>query len=258
MGRYERFRQTTVTYFRKIFNVGNGSTPVMFQNRGSDYAAQHYPREPLISAAPNIGHDTDSYNSDWALLVDYWSRALYTSLTGKLLRSDVDISNGHKHDTYLDDIDWIEFARVRPLGDNQGLLGPPEAKATAYISNTGGSRDINLMCHVPTQFSGVDVLYRVSQPAPGGSGDTWLYLFPEVYDLNTDPTTPVKDLGGAGILSVTGGVQFPNYWLGPNHIDLRSFAVVRGMYWVRVRVRAKVGAAGEGAISEVLLGKVRR
>ncbi len=256
MGRYERFRQSTINKFKHLVGF-SGGVPIT-QRRESEYREQHYPREPLTAAAPNMGHDTDSYNSDWALFVDYWSRALYTSLTGKLLRGDVDITGGHKHDSYLDDLEWIDFARVRSTGDNQGLLGPPEAKHGLYYNNTGAGRDLNLMCHVPTQFSGVDVLYRVSQPAPGSTGDGWLNILPEVYDLNTDPATPVKDLGGASLLSVAAGVTFPNYWVGPNHIDLRSFAIVRGFYWVRVRVRGRILSTAEATLNEVRLGKVRR
>lgn len=257
MGRYRRFRQEVLSYAAKLFTPTGPSAPRV---RGRTIEEEHYPKEPLIGAAPNMGHDTDSYSSDWALFVDYWTRALYTSLSGRVLRDDVTITAGHEHDDYRTDIEWREFGRWRPLGDNQASGGPSESKGLLYVTTTSATEAMNLTCHIPEQFSSADLFVRVAQPAPGApTPDGWLEVSGELRDLNTDVTATVQAISSMSVNSISGGVQFPDRWMGPVPVPLGGCAVVRGHYWVMLRLSARVRASGTiGGIYEVRLGKVRR
>jgi len=259
MGRYARFRAGVLAYANRLWR-GNNSNNNPAGMRGETISAEHYPQEPVTGFAPNVGHDTDSYSSDWALFVDLWTRALYTSLSGRLLRGDVTITEGHKHDNYRTDLEWREIARFSPLGDNQGTAGPDASKGLVYIDNTAVANTMNCMFHVDDQFSSIDMFVRIAQPAPGAAAaDGWLEISAELIDLNTDVTVIVKTLANPSIQSIAAGLQFPDKSMGPITIDLRDCAVTRGLYFVLVRVKAKVRTAGVvGGLYEVLFAKTRR
>ncbi len=243
----------------RVRNIFQGSTfwQAVFQHRGSeDLADEHYPKEPIIGAPPNIGHDTDSFSSDWAYFVDRWSRALYTSLSGKLMRDDVAISAGHKHDTPFDDLHWQEFGRVRPTGNNQGIGGPDEAEDYAYCATSSGGSGMNMLCHIPTQHNAADLFVRIASPLPGSADGDRFYLLIDVYDMLTDVVTPAYSRI-MSITSVTGSLLFPNKWLGPSTIKVKDFASIRGMYWIRIRCRGQLDFPREAGIAEMRLGKVR-
>lgn len=261
MGRYARFRQAVLNRFRtaaRNFNFNPWVSKIWMH--AENFAEEHYPQEPLTSAAPNMGHDTDSYSSDWALLVDHWTRALTVALTGRLMRGDIDVTEGHKHDNYRTDLEWREVARFSPLGDNQGTGGPPESKGLIYIDDAAVSEALNCMFHVDDQFNSLDMFVRIAQPAPGSvGGDGWLEISAELYDLNTSTTTLVKTLANPSIQSIAAGLQFPNKWMGPIPVDLRDCASVRGLRWVLVRVSVRVRAGGTlGGLYEVVFTKPRR
>lgn len=248
MGRYARFRAAIIRKGRRLLH-------------GAHYPAEHYPAEPLVSAAPNLGHDTDSYSSAWAYLVDLWSRALTVALSGRLMRDDVTVSAGHAHDDYRTELEWREIVRWRPLGDNQGTSGPAASKGLLYVTSTSSLDALDGMVHVDDQHTSLDLYARVAQPAPGatGSPDGWLEIKAQLYDLNTDPTVVVRTTTGLSIESKSGGIQHPDRWLGPASVYIGDCAVVRGQRWILLKIQVRVRAAGtKGGLYEVLLAKQRR
>ncbi len=259
MGRYARFRAWVFSRAGWLWRPtpATGSPSGI---RAENYAEEHYPQEPLLGAAPNFGHDTDSYSSDWAHFVDLWTRSLAVSLGGRLMRADITVDGGHKHDDYRTDIEWREFCRVRILGDNQGTSGPDDSKGLAYITSDTALEVFSMMTHLDDQWNSADLFVRVAQPAPGATTpDGWLEISAELIDLNDDVTVVVANLSKMAIESKAGGVQFPNRWLGPVQVPLAGLTIVRGQYWICIRIYARVLAAGTiGGVFEAKLGKVRR
>lgn len=247
MGRYAQFRAAVARTAARI--------------RGQEYQKEHYPKEPARGAAPNVGHDTDSYSSDWALFVDYWSRALAVSLGGRLMRGDIAVTQGHKHDDYRTELEFQEVARFRPLGDNQGTGGPAASKGLLCVTSTTPTDCLNCFFHVDDHLTELDLFVRVAQPAPGAPGapDGWLEVEADIYDLNNSTTVVLRTLSKLSIESKAGGVQFPNYTLGPARLYIGDSVVVRGQRWIQVKLRARVLVAGTiGGIWEVKIGRQRR
>lgn len=260
MGRYRRFRQRVEAFTQKFYLNGSLLIPGAFR-RAEQYEEEHSPREPVTSAAPNIGHDTDSYSSDWAHMVDLWTRALYTSLSGRLQREDETITEGHKHDDYRTELEWREVARFTPLGDVQGTAGPALSGGIVYVDHTAVRDAMNCMFHVDDQYGSLDMWVRIAQPAPGAGGapDGWLEVKGDLYDLNTSATAVVATLANPALESKAAGVQFTNRWLGPITVPLSGCVVTRGLRFVLVRVQTRILVAGTvGGIYDVLFAKPRR
>lgn len=242
MGRYARFR-------------------ALMLHPAPTYPEEHYPQEPIISAAPNLGHDTDSHHSGWAYLVDLWTRALAVALGGRLMRSDILVTAGHRHDDYRTEVEWMEILRVRPLGDNQGTSGPGESKDLLYINSTLVKNCFWLMVHIPSWYEELELYVRVAQPAPGApTPDGTLEVTAQLYDLiDSGPTLIVETVGPMSLESKIGGIQFPNKWIGPLRINVESWVPLRGVKWLGVQIQARAYPAGAiGGIWEAKLGKNRR
>ena len=253
MGRYVIFRQKVERALKARW-ASNGAVPAFVQT----YPEQHYPDEPALGLPPNLGHDTDTHSADWADVVDKNTRALAVSLSGKLQRDDITVNGGHAHDDYLTELEWQNFGRWRPLGDNQGTGGPNASKGLLYVSSTTPTDAIVMMGHVPSYIKEVEVWVRVSQPAPGAGGtpNGWLWITVEGYDLNNAGFASLLFNKGFALQSVAAGMQHANVWLGPLVLDVTTlaFTVVRSQRWVAVKLVPFVSAGGTlGAVWEACI-----
>ena len=255
MGRYAQFRQAIV---RRLANgVDN-----WLQRGVETYQEEHFPDEYIHGSPPNFGHDTDTFSSDWAFtLGDLLSRGLAVALGGRLLREDITVVEGHRHNDYRTDLEWRDFTRVRPLGDSQGPAGPSASKPLWYIANTVSIAGLSVVAHLPEHIESVDLYVRVAQPAPSAPGapNGWLIIESQLYDLNTSVSIVVRQLTPLSILSVAGGVQHPNRWLGPARVRVDDCAIVRNIRFILVKVNARVLTAGTiGGVWEAKLSRPRR
>lgn len=245
MGRYLPFRAVVARLLKPLFET---------------YPEQHYPDEPILGLPPNLGHDADTYSADWADQADKNTRGLVTSLSGKLQRGDIEVTGGHAHDDYLTELEFQNFGRWRPLGDNQGTGGPAESQGLLYVTNTAPGFALTITAHLPGHIRQVELWVRVAQPAPGATGtpDGWLWINVEGYDLNGDQFATLQLTRSFAVQSVLGGMQHPDEWLGPLVIDLEATGMTptRGLWWVAFHLFPFVSAGGTiGGLWEVRLGR---
>lgn len=243
MGRFKPFR-LGLTHFIKSVWVANFALPPVLDS----YQEQHWPDEPILGQPPNLGHDADTYSADWAESADRNTRGLVTSLSGKLQRGDITVTAGHAHEDYLTELEYQNFGRWRPLGDNQGTGGPDASKGLLYVTNTAVGGELLLMAHIPEHIRDVELWVRVSQPAPGAGGtpDGWLWINALGYDLNGDQFATLEVTRTFAAQSVAGGVQVVNQWIGPLVLDLEmlNFTTSRGQWWVAFLLQPVVSAGG--------------
>lgn len=234
--------------------------PYAGMTRKEGLSAEREGDEPALGLPPNLMHDTDSHSAAVAEVIDLNTRAAALSLSGELMRTDLTVNAGHTHNEEgRVELEWQNFGRWRPVGDVQGTGGPVESKGLIYVTATAPGDKFAMLAHVPSSnVKEVELWVRAAMPAPGApTPDGFLFVNFDVYDLNAgSPFSAIKLSSSFSLQSIAGGTQHADKWLGPQLINLTSFTVTRGLYWVGVTLAPFVDVAG--AIGGIWEAAIRR